>query len=447
MQTKASKKQALWVLLISLVLLALCIGGLWSYVKSADAETGVTETSLAQIPGEDGITITMEKYDNFPPHQETKGYKIWALGFGLMEIEKERLAAMKEAYANGTRPTETALTLPQNNTLAILPLDPLSFGGETAYYFLPKSMLGDEQLLQLIDYGERTGKPFTAETLTVRNSMRGSDSMTSRQFSAGELGRYANLAQRAIQEGLKRPESITPDPSKPLTGVAYIPLNMYAYGIEMFALYPLRALTDEELLQDFYTLRMDEGFTLLSPAKETDLNPALDAQKVRALLSDVLQMPASAKLTLLGYKRQDSTGEIRLTATFESARINGKRTDYSISLDLNTWSPLCISQEVDDLAFPDNNIDKMPVPPKVELHDTRWKDITIQAVAKCNADPVDRVEAEGYAYAGNERQACGVFRVILKNDDTYNVVVQFSDGMVLTVQLLHKGQVEIDTSW
>jgi hypothetical protein len=310
MQSKANGKQTLWVLLIAFVLVVLCISGLWIYVKNADAETGVTETSVAQIPGEDEITITMEKYDNFPPHQETKGFRVWAEGFGLTQIEKDRLEAMKEAYANGTRPKEQASSLPKNNTVAILPLDPNSFGGETEYYFLPQVMLDDEQLLQLIDYGEKTGKPFTSETLTVRNSMRGNDSMTSRQFSAGELGRYTNLSQRAIQEGLERPEITPLDPSKPLSGIAYIPLNTYAYGIEMFALYPLRELTDEELLQDFYTLRMDKDITLLNPAEEADLNPALDAQKIRALLGDVMSMPASTKMTLLGY-RKVATGEVR----------------------------------------------------------------------------------------------------------------------------------------
>ncbi len=447
MQSKANKRQTVWVLLIAFVLIALCLGGLWTYIQSADAETGVTETSLAQIPGEDEITITMEKYDNFPPHQETKGFRIWTQGFGLMQIEKDRLEAMKEAYANGARPKEPAPTLPKNNTLAILPLDPKSFDGETEYYFLPQSMLGDEQLLQLIDYGEKTGKPFSAETLTVKNSMRGSDSMTSRQFSSGELGRYTNLSQRAIQEGLERPEITDPDPSKPLSGIAYIPMNTYAYGIEMFALYPLRELTDEELLQDFYTLRMDKGITLLNPAEEADLNPADDAQRIRALLTDIMQMPASAKMTLLGYRHMDATGEVRCYATFESARINGKKTDYSVNIDLAAWTPLYLDQYVDDLAYPVDTIDVEPIPPNVDLHDTRWSDIATQAVAKCAANPIDRAEAEGFSYIGNEGQACTDISVILKNCDTYHVVVRLSDGMVFTVQLMHKGQGEADITW
>jgi hypothetical protein len=276
--------------------------------------------------------------------------------------------------------------------------------------------------------------------------MRGNDSMTSRQFSAGELGRYTNLSQRAIQEGLERPEITPLDPSKPLSGIAYIPLNTYAYGIEMFALYPLRELTDKELLQDFYTLRMDKDITLLNPAEEADLNPALDAQKIRALLGDVMSMPASTKMTLLGY-RKVATGEVRCYATFESARINGKQTYYSVNIDLAAWAPLYLDQYVDDLAYPVDTIDVGRIPPKVYLHDTRWADIATQSVAKFTASPIDRAEAEGFSYIGNEGQACADISVILKNGDTYQVVVRFSDGMVFTVQLMHKGQGEVDTTW
>jgi hypothetical protein len=280
MQVKASKKQTLGVLLIALVLVSLCTGSLWAYVKNADAETGVTETSAAQIPGEDEFIITREKYDNFPPHQETKDTMFWTQGFGLMKSEKERLAALQMAYLEGKRPSKPVPTQPLNNGLAILPLDPVSFGGETEYYFLPKQALTDDQLLQLIAYGEEKGIPFTADTLTVRNSMRGSDSQSNRKFSAGELGRLTNLMQRAYQEGLVSPVPGTTDFSTPITGIAYIPLNPYAYGLDLFALYPLRELTDDELLLDVYALRLDKGYTILNPAMEVNLNPAADAQRM-----------------------------------------------------------------------------------------------------------------------------------------------------------------------
>ncbi len=66
MQTKANGKQTLFVLLIALVLIALCLGGLWTYIQSADAETGMQEISLVQIPEASTIASTPEKYDNFP---------------------------------------------------------------------------------------------------------------------------------------------------------------------------------------------------------------------------------------------------------------------------------------------------------------------------------------------------------------------------------------------
>jgi hypothetical protein len=55
MQSKANVRQTLWVLLIALVLAALCIGGLWAYVKNADALKGQNPkkyvvVSLSRLP-------------------------------------------------------------------------------------------------------------------------------------------------------------------------------------------------------------------------------------------------------------------------------------------------------------------------------------------------------------------------------------------------------------
>lgn len=60
MQTKANEKQTIWVLVIALALILFCIGGLWAYVQSADAETGVQEASATELPEEDEISVTWE---------------------------------------------------------------------------------------------------------------------------------------------------------------------------------------------------------------------------------------------------------------------------------------------------------------------------------------------------------------------------------------------------
>jgi flagellar basal body-associated protein FliL len=52
MQAKANGKQILWVLLIALVLIALCIGGLWTYVIGAKTDTGIQEAFAAELSEE-----------------------------------------------------------------------------------------------------------------------------------------------------------------------------------------------------------------------------------------------------------------------------------------------------------------------------------------------------------------------------------------------------------
>ncbi len=371
MYIDACKKQTLFVLLASLLFIFLCLGGMWAHVKSADAQTGITEASQAKIPEEDEITIIREKYDNFPPHQETDDTLFWCEGFGLMQSEKERLSTLKEAYANGLCPMEPAPATPVNAGVAILPIDPDSFGGMREYYFLPKVRLTDEQLLQLIAYGEESGTPFTAETLTVKNSMRGSDWLTNRQLSAGEAGRWGNLSHRASQEGLKAPDSGIGSLALPLSGVAYIPLNPNTYGLEKFALYPLRELTDEELLLDVYKLRSGEGYTYLNPAAEANLNQAANAQSIRALLEDVTSVPIWAKMTRISYSRKDSTGDIQVTASSDSARINGLPASYTAIFDWESGQPIYIDHYVDDLAFRENSDHSETLGTTKDMYDPR----------------------------------------------------------------------------
>lgn len=439
MQAKASKNQTVWVLLIAFVLVALCIGGLWAYVKNADAETGVTEATVAQIPGEDEIVITREKYDSFPPHQETKDTRIWTQGFGLMKSEKERLATLQKAYLEGKRPSKPVPAQPLNNGLAILPLDPNSFGGETEYYFLPKQALTDDQLLQLIAHGQEKGIPFTAETLTVKNSMRGSDSQTNRQLSAGELGRRNNLMQRAFQEGLEAQDLDLPDPVLPLSGIAYIPLNSYAYGFDLFALYPLREMTDEELLLDINKLSFDEGYTILNPAEETNLNPAADAAKARELLTDVMDMPISAIMLLSVYSSNDSTGETNVHIDFQSAMINGKQTSYSATMDVINRKPIYLGQTVIDLAYREAAVNGEPIKTTEDIHDPRWIGIAKNAVRKCTDALIVQANAEELVGLGNEEQPGVRINIIMKNGDAYYVDIRLSDGMVFSVQYAPMG--------
>lgn len=97
----------------------------------------------------------------------------------------------------------SAPALPAETGFTILPLDPASFGGMTEYYFLQEALFTDKQLLQLIAYGEEKGTPFTADTLTVKNSTRGDTGYSvNRLFSSGEGERLLTLARQCMDEGL-----------------------------------------------------------------------------------------------------------------------------------------------------------------------------------------------------------------------------------------------------
>ena len=161
MHIDAIKKQTLFALLVSLLLISLCTGGLWVYISSADAETGVQETSMAQIPESGRMAFVPEKYDNFPVGDVDLDNDLQRMqGSGLNASEVARLPKLLEAYAAGKRPASTTPTLPGEDGFAIVPLDPKSYGGQTEYYLFPETILSDEQILILIDYSAQKGETF-----------------------------------------------------------------------------------------------------------------------------------------------------------------------------------------------------------------------------------------------------------------------------------------------
>ena len=433
MQAKANGKQTLWVLLMALVLIALCTGGLWAYVQSAGAETGVQETSLPKLPEENSITITWEKYDNFPLKEETRDYTYWKEGYGLILSEKVRLAPLKEAYAKGSRPLAPAPELPYETGFAIVPLDPTYFGGICEYYFLPQTALTDEQLLQLIAYGEEKGEPFIAETLTAKNSMRGYGEKN-RLFSAGESERQLNLVQRIRQEGLDAPEPSLPALTLPISGIAYVPMNPnLTAGLDAFVFFPFRELTDDELLLYSSRYIYDAEYTYLNLAEETNLNPAEDIKRIRALMENLMHMPLSAKQTGINYRRKESTGEIRVAAQFESALINGKKTHYIAKIDLQSGQPVYLHQYVDDKAFP-TSPNSVLIPKITEdINDSRWADVAGEAVQKLTDRTVKRVAPTNREYLEGYMCWGARFTVYLEDGSTYQVIILIPEGTVIEV--------------
>lgn len=345
MHIKVKGSQTLWVLLIALVLIAFCIGGLWAYVKSADAQTGVQEASVTALPEAEKITITWEKYDNYPAPGKEEDMENKFIGIGLTRAEKERLPALIEAYAGGQKPLSPAKSISGMGDISIIPLDPNDYAGMTEYYLLPGHALDDEQLLQLIDYSAGKGDTFSADMLTSKNCSRGGNVFTNRYLSAGEFERMKILAKRAYTEGLFQSTPKLSIESLPAKGPSCV-VRYYETpnSCNFFYFYPIREMTDTELLQAI-SLDTSEGYTTLNPAEDESLNSVKDAAGIRSILEEFSGMPMAAEINQLIYRRRDDTGETRLQANFYSARINGKSTRYSVIVDQKTGQYLTISQQ------------------------------------------------------------------------------------------------------
>lgn len=446
MQAKATKKQTLWVLLIALVLIALCIGGLWAYVKSADAETGVTEAALADIPEEYKSSFTKEKYDNYPLLSYSAS-DYWYQGKALHKSEIPRLHNLMNAYAEGKRPSAKAPSLPGDGPIAIIPLDPKEFSGITEYYILPYDDLTDNQLLMLIDYGEERGAPFTEDTLTTSNCMRGGNTTSNRFFSAGESERLKILLHRISMEGLKPKTRDLTLQSLPVSGVAVIPLNPDRLFSDMFCLYPTRELTDEELVKILYhSYQKDmEGYAYLDPAKVEGLDPKEDTAKIRSFLEDVMGMPMAAECVRLTYKQKAATGEIHAMAYFKTALISGRDTRYSVYMDKAGGSILYASMYTYNLESGYGTAADYLLP-EVDLNDPRWTEIAKKTVSKLTKEPVASAKAVAVNASSVDGEPGVQIEVYLESGSIYVVQILLSTGKAAYVRYWDK-QLGDDTVW
>ncbi len=431
MQSKANGKQTLWVFAIAIILISLCIGGLWAYIQNADAEIGMHEVAVADLPKEENTFITWEKYDNFPPLLETEDDSKWNSGFGLMRNEKERLESLKAEYANGRRPDVAAPTLPAETGFAILPLDPASFGGITEYYFLPEALLTDEQLVQLIAYGEEKGTPFTANTLTVKNSTRGNnDYLVNRLFSAGERERLLTLGRRCMEEGLAPDPKAEPALSLPVSGVMYVPLILGPEGgADEFTLYPLRELTDDELLFQAYSdyKAAAKKYTWLDASKEEGFTPREDNAWMRSLLEDISRMPLSASHTRSSYIRKEATGVTHLVGVFETALVNGKKTVYSVTASYPDRQIMTLMVTLDDQNSPGDDTSQTPGTEE-DLNDPKWAELAKKALERIDSTVIEKVTADFFMTADGGRIPCIQYIVNMKNGGSYALAIRLTDG-------------------
>jgi hypothetical protein len=445
MQAKASGKQTIWVLLISLMLIMLCIGGLWAYVQNADAETGITETSLADIPEEYKTAFIKEKYENYPLlFYSANDY--WYQGKALHKSEIPRLHDLMKAYEGGERPSAKASSLPGDGPFAIIPLDPKEFSGMAEYYILPEDELTDNQLLMLIDYGEEKGVPFTEDTLTTMNCMRG-NTASNRFLSAGESERLDILLHRISMEGLQASSLDLSPKSLPVSGVSIITLNPRIFLTDMFYLYPTRELTDEELLQIMYQSYQSnmDGYSYLNPLKPEGQDAAGDTAKIRSFLEDVLGMPMATECVRLSYKQKSSTGEIHAMACFKTALISGRDTRYTVYMDKAGGNILYASTNTYNLETGYGTAADLLLP-EADLLDPRWADLANKTVSILTKEPIASAKAVAVNASGIDGEPGVQIEVYLKNGGTYVVQILLSTGKTAYVRYWDQ-QLGDDTVW
>lgn len=435
MQVKANGKQTLWVFLTALFLITLCLTGLWIYVQSADAETGVQEVSVSVLPEDNEVSITWEKHDNYPMASDDGIYG-WQNGKPLREAEIQLIPKLVKAYAEGLRPKNNAPSLLDESKFAIVPLDPNEFAGMTEFYLLPDMDLTDQQLLMLIAYGEKIGVPFTEDTLTPKNCARWLNTYSNRYLSAGESARRDHLLTRVMMEGLRPASPELTLQKLPVSGVGSIRINQDVTSVfDTFQFYPIREMTDDELLQTLYLNNID-GYTYLNPAQEKGLHPAEDEANIRLLLEDMMGMPMSAENTCISYKQRNATGEVRLHAEFKSALINGKVTEYQMIAQMSSGNILYALQMTSNPAKPYTPGAADPPLPNVNLNDRHWADIATKAVSKLTSEEIASASATDASALGDDRYAVVSVDVSLKDGGSYVVHIRVSDGMLMSAQYL-----------
>ena len=436
MHTKASRKQTLGVLLIALVLITLCIGGLWVFVKNADAQTGVTEASLAEIPEEYKAVFTQEKYDNYPSLSFMADY-YWYQEKALHKEELPRLAELKKAYSQGKRAESKAPRLPGDGPLAIIPLDPKEFAGMTEYYILPQGELTDDQLLMLIGYGEEKGEPFTEDTLTTRNCMRELNTHANRNLSAGESKRMDILKRRVYMEGLATVEGEIFADSLPVKSAGVVRFNHDVLGGYMIYLFPIRELTDEELLKvvsyDYHFFM--NGITHIDPAPEKGLDPALDTAKLRSFLEEYMGMPIASENIYLAYEQKNGKDKVIAVASYKTALVGGKDTEYAIVMDKASGNILLAYMMTLKLTHRFNFGMPSDAPlPEVDLNDPRWAEAACKAVPLITESPIISAKAVSMDTRYADEEPGVTVEIRLENGGTCMMNVLIETGLIFYVR-------------
>ncbi|MER1993195.1 MAG: hypothetical protein ABS897_04145 [Eubacteriales bacterium] len=164
---------------------------------------------------------------------------------------------------------------PDELKIAVYPLDPGEFNGETYYVTLPSRKLKDYDLLYLLSCFEQAGIPFEPEELCSRNCMRGYiDNGGTRKLAPEEQERMAALLKQ-VAKGTLTEADIDPETKCASVSTWFGPLCFYPY----------RRMTDDELA----------AFALVRESRWDD-DPDDVERKARDFAGTLLDLPMSMKL-------------------------------------------------------------------------------------------------------------------------------------------------------
>ena len=207
-------------------------------------------------------------------------------------------------------------------------------------------------------------------------------------------------------------------------------------GHGTFHLYPIRELTDEELLQSLYLDYLD-GYSYIDPETDAGLNPVADAKKMRAFFEDIMGMPASSENTELTYRRKNGTGEIHLHARFTSALIGGMETSYFAIMKMDTGEILYTNRMQDDKSKPHQAYYIQQPKTDINVRDPRWVEIAKTAVAKLTHLKITKAYAEEVNGTEDNTHLTVSVHVSLEDGSLYTTSVMVEDAMITTAQFLH----------
>ena len=229
--------------------------------------------------------------------------------------EYRRVLELKAAVEAGEKSLEDISypAAPDELKIAVYPLDPGEFNGETYYVTLPSRKLKDYDLLYLLYCFDQAGIPFEPEELSSRNCMRGyTNNGRTRELAPEEQERMDALLKQ-VAKGTLTEADIDPETKCASVSTWFGPLCFYPY----------RRMTDDELA----------AFALVRESRWDD-DPDDVEKKARDFAGTLLDLPLSMKLaeawrsTVPYSDTTDGYGiTFRLGATDENGKVKEEQGD------------------------------------------------------------------------------------------------------------------------